>query len=41
MYALFFTCKANSCTECGECEKKCPYSLPVISMLQSAEKRLR
>ena len=32
--------KANSCTECGECEKKCPYSLPIISMLKSAEKKL-
>ena len=33
--------KANSCTECGECEEKCPYSLPIINMLKNAEKRLR
>lgn len=32
--------KVNSCTECGECEKKCLYHLPVSSMLKSAEKRL-
>jgi len=24
----------RSCTECGECEKKCPYGLPVIEMLR-------
>jgi len=32
--------KVNSCTECGECEKKCPYRIPVIRMLKEAEKRL-
>jgi predicted aldo/keto reductase-like oxidoreductase len=32
--------RANSCTECGECEKKCPYHLPVIKMLNEAEKML-
>jgi hypothetical protein len=32
--------RANSCTECGECEKKCPYHLPVISMLKEAERIL-
>lgn len=32
--------KVNSCTECGECEDKCPYNLPVIKMLKEAEKRL-
>jgi len=32
--------KVNSCAECGECERKCPYKLPVISMLKEAEKRL-
>lgn len=32
--------RVNSCTECGECEKKCPYHLPVIRMLKEAEKRL-
>ena len=24
----------QSCTECGECEKRCPYGLPIIKMLQ-------
>jgi len=32
--------RVNSCTECGVCEKKCPYHLPVISMLKKAEERL-
>ncbi len=32
--------KANSCTECGMCEEKCPYNLPVMAMLKGAEKRL-
>jgi predicted aldo/keto reductase-like oxidoreductase len=25
----------KSCTECGECETRCPYSLPIITMLQN------
>jgi predicted aldo/keto reductase-like oxidoreductase len=33
--------RVNSCTECGECEEKCPYHLPVISMLKQAERRLK
>ena len=32
--------RVNSCTVCGECEKKCPYSLPVLRMLKDAEKNL-
>jgi len=32
--------RVNSCTECGKCEEKCPYHLPVISMLKQAEKSL-
>ena len=32
--------RVDSCTECGECEKKCPYNLPVISMLRETEKIL-
>ncbi|MDH5449981.1 MAG: aldo/keto reductase [Candidatus Bathyarchaeota archaeon] len=32
--------RVNSCTECGNCEEKCPYSLPVIRMLKEAKKRL-
>jgi hypothetical protein len=33
--------RVNSCTECGKCEEKCPYKLPVMSMLKEAEKRLK
>jgi len=32
--------RVSSCTECGECEKKCPYNLPVIKMLKEADNRL-
>jgi predicted aldo/keto reductase-like oxidoreductase len=32
--------KVDSCTECGKCEEKCPYNLPVIKMLKEAEERL-
>jgi predicted aldo/keto reductase-like oxidoreductase len=32
--------RVSSCTECGECEKKCPYHLPIIRMLKDAEKHL-
>ncbi len=33
--------RVNSCTECGQCEEKCPYNLPVVNMLKEAEKRLK
>ncbi len=33
--------KVNGCTECGQCEDKCPYHLPVITMLKAAEERLK
>jgi hypothetical protein len=26
--------KAEHCTECGECEKKCPYELPIIETIR-------
>jgi predicted aldo/keto reductase-like oxidoreductase len=29
------------CTECGECETKCPYEIPIISMLQKAQRDSR
>jgi len=31
----------TKCTECGECEPKCPYYLPIISMLQKAQMDLQ
>ena len=33
--------KAFFCTECGECETRCPYGLAVVEMLSQAEKRLQ
>ncbi len=32
--------KADACTECGICEDRCPYSLPIRQMLQDANSRL-
>jgi hypothetical protein len=32
--------RADSCTECGQCQEKCPYDLPVMNMLKAAAKRL-
>jgi hypothetical protein len=34
-----FSTKIDYCTECKECETKCPYKLPIINMLHEAEKR--
>jgi len=31
---------AEKCNSCRECEQKCPYKLPIISMLQKAKKDL-
>ncbi len=31
----------TKCTECGECEPKCPYNLPIMYMLQKAQMDLR
>lgn len=32
--------KASMCIECGICEKKCPYNLPIIQMLKNAAEKL-
>ncbi|MFY9139874.1 MAG: aldo/keto reductase [Thermacetogeniaceae bacterium] len=32
--------KADSCLECGECEERCPYNLPIREMLKEAAERL-
>jgi hypothetical protein len=32
--------KADDCTECGECEARCPYDLPIRRMLAEAAARL-
>jgi len=34
-----FSTKIDCCTECKECEAKCPYKLPIVGMLHEAEKR--
>ena len=31
----------TKCTECGECEPKCPYNLPIMSMMQKAQMDLQ
>jgi predicted aldo/keto reductase-like oxidoreductase len=31
----------ENCTECGECETKCPHKIPIISMLQQAQKDMQ
>ena len=28
--------KANDCTECGECEPRCPYGLPIREMIKES-----
>jgi predicted aldo/keto reductase-like oxidoreductase len=32
--------KVDDCIECGACESRCPYELPIIEMLKIAEKKL-
>lgn len=34
------TAKADLCQDCGMCEERCPYSLPIRRMLESAASRL-
>ena len=29
--------EADNCVECGECELKCPYQLPIVNMLRKAQ----
>lgn len=33
--------KADKCSDCGVCEPKCPYQLPIIDMLKEANKKLK
>jgi predicted aldo/keto reductase-like oxidoreductase len=37
---LKLSSRVDSCSECQECEKKCPFSLPVTRMLKEAEMTL-
>jgi len=33
------TVKADSCVQCGQCEEKCPFDLPIMERLEKAHKR--
>ena len=30
---------ADDCSDCGECESRCPYKLPIREMLKEAHER--
>jgi predicted aldo/keto reductase-like oxidoreductase len=32
--------KADACSECGECEEKCPQKIPIIEQLKETRKAL-
>jgi predicted aldo/keto reductase-like oxidoreductase len=32
--------QANACTDCGDCEPRCPYELPIVSKLDNAHYKL-
>jgi predicted aldo/keto reductase-like oxidoreductase len=32
--------RAADCIECGDCEPRCPYDLPIIDMLKRVEEHL-
>lgn len=34
-----FMAKIDSCIDCGECEKRCPYELPIRNRIREAEKQ--
>jgi predicted aldo/keto reductase-like oxidoreductase len=38
--ALKAECRADQCTECGECEPKCPQKIPIREQLAAVAKRL-
>lgn len=37
---LSLTTKAGKCEQCGECESRCPYRLPIREKLRKAERKL-
>ena len=39
-YESLGNAKASECIECGTCETKCPYNLPIINMLKNACEKL-